>query len=642
MAEPVTIGKQTFIKTAEGWVDKKTKVRAPESLFTLLNSLTTESNTEYKKLRVRIDSSMPPVTLGGEEYVFDLNQSKWINKKTRDAVNDTLQKIINGVLEKLETEKASAAPVITAAMGTVGQVAKTAVKKPEKPVVDIKINSPIVKMIETLATIDGYLKQRLDNQKKIAARNLAAAKEASIEVAPGDATPVQEVKTEDAEKSNTGSIAAALIVGGLIAAQFEPVQDAFKGLVDGIKGVWNFVSNVAGTIADGLEFFTGKSSSAPPPEQQTVPSSSNQTPLQRSEPTPVTDTPEAQPSEPNKADASPVSNSQENRVETSPSTSDSGNIRLGRTIVGAATGGAIAGPVGAVVGGAVGFFSAPSTPSSPPSSATPVNPSSASTPSNSSSTRVTSQTSTSSNSSQTDQKQTATSIPQNNIVELGRYLQSQGFRVSGHSQFGGQERGSHSANSRHYRDMAIDVNVGTGVTEADDPTAGAKFDKLATDLRAAGYSVIWRAKDHYDHLHASVGGPEGAGSSGENGGALGMVQGAAGAAWDIGAKTIESIGEIISTGLGRMSGRKVTDSLIQTVPDKARGITEAAVKKNAAVAEMKTPPMDIGPLIKDPPNVNKTSNPDFVQNDPTISDVKSTDYYLIRMGFAPRQVATAR
>ena len=111
MAEPVTIGGQTFIKTPEGWLDKKTKVRAPESLFTLLNSLTSESTTEYKKLRVRIDSSKPPVSLAGEEYVFDLNQGKWINKKTRDAVNDSLQKVINGVLEKLEAEKASALAV---------------------------------------------------------------------------------------------------------------------------------------------------------------------------------------------------------------------------------------------------------------------------------------------------------------------------------------------------------------------------------------------------------------------------------------------------------------------------------------------------------------------------------------------------
>lgn len=95
------------------------------------------------------------------------------------------------------------------------------------------------------------------------------------------------------------------------------------------------------------------------------------------------------------------------------------------------------------------------------------------------------------------------------IVALGKQLQSEGYRVSGHSEFGGQEPGKHSTNSRHYKDLAIDVNVGSGVTEASDPVHGQKFDQLADRLRAAGYSVLWRTKDHYDHLHASVGPQEG-------------------------------------------------------------------------------------------------------------------------------------
>ena len=35
----------------------------------------------------------------------------------------------------------------------------------------------------------------------------------------------------------------ALLVGGLIASQFEPVQEAFKSLASGIKSVFNFVGN---------------------------------------------------------------------------------------------------------------------------------------------------------------------------------------------------------------------------------------------------------------------------------------------------------------------------------------------------------------------------------------------------------------
>ena len=64
MAEPVTIGGQTFIKTGEGWVDQKTKSKAPEGLLSLLNRLQVENSPEGKKKRVRIDTSRPVVKLG--------------------------------------------------------------------------------------------------------------------------------------------------------------------------------------------------------------------------------------------------------------------------------------------------------------------------------------------------------------------------------------------------------------------------------------------------------------------------------------------------------------------------------------------------------------------------------------------------
>jgi hypothetical protein len=95
------------------------------------------------------------------------------------------------------------------------------------------------------------------------------------------------------------------------------------------------------------------------------------------------------------------------------------------------------------------------------------------------------------------------------IVRLGRSLQEQGLRISGHSQFGGQERGRHSSNSLHYKDLAIDVNVGTGIREADHPEHGQMFDALANQLRSSGYNVMWRGDGHDDHMHVSVSAPKG-------------------------------------------------------------------------------------------------------------------------------------
>jgi len=92
MAEPVTIGGQTFIKTAEGWVDQKSKAKAPEGLLSLLNRLQVENSPEGKKKRVRIDTSRPIVKLGKTEYVWDLNSNVWIDKKTKDAANPAFSK----------------------------------------------------------------------------------------------------------------------------------------------------------------------------------------------------------------------------------------------------------------------------------------------------------------------------------------------------------------------------------------------------------------------------------------------------------------------------------------------------------------------------------------------------------------------
>jgi hypothetical protein len=85
---------------------------------------------------------------------------------------------------------------------------------------------------------------------------------AAIEAKSEDASPIEQNSQADAEKSDATGMGVALLVGGLIAAQFEPVQEAFKSLASGIKSVFNFVGNVANTISDGLDFFTGGSSSS--------------------------------------------------------------------------------------------------------------------------------------------------------------------------------------------------------------------------------------------------------------------------------------------------------------------------------------------------------------------------------------------
>lgn len=84
------------------------------------------------------------------------------------------------------------------------------------------------------------------------------------------------------------------------------------------------------------------------------------------------------------------------------------------------------------------------------------------------------------------------------LVAYGHQLQRMGFRVSEHPAFGGVHRVHHGW--AHYAGRAIDVNVGRGVVEARSGYAH-RFDQLAADARAAGYTVLWRVPGHYNHIH---------------------------------------------------------------------------------------------------------------------------------------------
>lgn len=96
----------------------------------------------------------------------------------------------------------------------------------------------------------------------------------------------------------------------------------------------------------------------------------------------------------------------------------------------------------------------------------------------------------------------ASTFASHSIVALGHQLQEQGYRVSEHPLFGGVHH-VHSHHSAHYSGRAIDVNVGTGLTEARSGYAH-KFDALAASMRASGFKVLWRVPGHYDHIHVQL------------------------------------------------------------------------------------------------------------------------------------------
>lgn len=82
----------------------------------------------------------------------------------------------------------------------------------------------------------------------------------------------------------------------------------------------------------------------------------------------------------------------------------------------------------------------------------------------------------------------------------GRWVQSQGFKVWEHPEFGGVTR-KHQGRA-HYEGRAIDVYSREGTGEWDDPAERARYDRLKVALEQIGAKVYWGVKGHFDHLHA--------------------------------------------------------------------------------------------------------------------------------------------
>ena len=91
------------------------------------------------------------------------------------------------------------------------------------------------------------------------------------------------------------------------------------------------------------------------------------------------------------------------------------------------------------------------------------------------------------------------------VVTLGLFLKSHGFMVwqNGDPRLGGDPGHSYNPSSWHLKcggKGAIDVNFGPGCGDLC-PTETRAIDPLIEPLQKLGYFTIWRADDHYDHLH---------------------------------------------------------------------------------------------------------------------------------------------
>lgn len=591
---PVTIGDQKFLKDFnKGWIDSKTKQPADKGLIRLLDSLVIDQPLA-KKLRIKIDRTVEPITLNDQKFVYDVNQG-WIDEKSKVPVPPHLQTILNNASKPT-------LPNVSESMGIVGKAAQQQTKTKPKPKTgggtlvnnrNTRLNKPLVAMINQLASIDGFLKQRLDNQKIVAKNNLLAIRESQIEAT--DQAAQMEVIQPDAEKVS-GSSAGLVALGGLALLTLDPVQEAIKDIAHGVVETGKFITNVVSTINKAFTFlFSGKSGGDEIQVEQPQPVADAQSTNTQTE-TPVK--PEAIPEE-----------------KSSFSTDVAAGAATG-ALVGSVVprvGMVVGGVVGGIVGGAKHFVGGGSTtPAATGGTGTPA--------AQATKTGGSSATSTTTPAAQATQADAAATgeIPKNNIVALGKYLQGQGIEVSENPAFGGV--GTHGKNSRHYTGNAIDLNIVSG-DDSKNPAAAAKFDALRPQLEAAGYNVIWRAKDHYDHMHVSVGGPEGGGSYGDSNSLMGM----AGQAVEDG---LEKMAELF----GMLGSAIIKPGVPRDKEDYSKAISAAAMKTNADVAVTKTPKSAPTPKAPTPPNINKISG-GATQNPATVADKDGVYYYLRRFGY---------
>lgn len=613
---PVTIGDQKFIKDSDkGWIDSKTKQPADKGLIRLLDSLVINEPV-LKRLRTKIDRTVEPVSFGGQKFVYDVNQG-WIDEKTKIPVPPSLQRTLSNSVPRFGKND-TADLDLTAGFGIAGSAGlqQTQIKTPRQKtgsgtLVHNTINKPIVKMIGTLASMDMLLKQRLDNQKFIAQNDLLTARESQIEA--GNQSPELQVIKPDAEKVS-GSAAGALAIGGLLLLTLDPVQEAIKSIVSGVVETGKFITGVVSSINKAFTFLFS-STGTDPTAIESQPSATPQSQPQAS----VTPTPETGMAE-TAADAEPVTSEEKPSFTAAVS-------------AGAATGAVVGAVVprvgmvaGAVVGGAIAAVKHVSSGGSSNSSsgaalqATPVAsggsaPTAVSTPD---ATPSASAGSAPDAKAETKDAQPAATgeIPKNNIVALGNYLIAKGADRSKmqHSAFG--PVGEHSKNSRHYRNMAIDVNF-SGPDEA------AKLDALEPQIRAAGYNTIWRKPGHYTHMHVSTGGPEG-GSGSSMGDSHTFMQ--------VAADTVNAGAGKLGELFGMLGSAIIKPGVPRDKEDYSKAITAAAVQTNTETAVAKTPKPLPNLSTPKPANINKSGS-GATQNPATTADKDGVYYYLRRFGF---------
>ena len=498
---------------------------------------------------------------------------------------------------------------------------------------ELSINKPLVKMINALASIDGMIKQRLENQKIIGANQKLAQRESQIE--QQKAGPQIEVIQPDAEKVS-GSNAGLFALGGLFLLTLDPVQEAIKDLFDGVVSMGRFVTGVVSSINDAFKFLIGDSAStseasaaapvetpreggvvatpAPPPQEGSPPT-----------PTPATPTEQATPTE------RPSFFGEVGSAALTGAAIGSVIPRVG-TAVGAAVGGAV---------GAYNYATGGSSSSAPPVASKPAATGGATTSVSPSTTPSTT----------ASPDATKTSGASGNVVQVNHPETGPGWGIAGATDASGRPLAFSKEGAEGFAKMMQDSGGAVKPSdvasskrsvaknrEVDGATNSPHLRGVAMDIhgtsepwiRQHGHKYGWKPHDYAGTHggHFVFGGPgltpdEGATDTPSGaGGASTLGQ----AVSNVANASLETMGKI----LGAIGGAIVDPGIPRT--DIGGIVSAAASEYSAEVAANKTETPPSPPAPPAPPRINVTEG-GAVQNPATSADRNSIYYYLRRFGF---------
>ncbi len=522
------------------------------------------------------------------------------------------------------------------------------------PANDMEIRGPIALMVNKLAAIDSTLKARLNQVKAMSSRNVLQAREDAVEAprpAPAGANDndLQADAEQETKKSDAARIAAIAGIAGLVALQFEPVQEAVKSIFSFAKDTISFLSSGFSIISDGLEFFLGGSTTG-----AVTPAAPSTSTTPTSTPTaPEIDTPDASPGVAEQSSPNFMSS-----VSGGALFGGAVGFMVGKTGVGAAVGAAV---------GAYSYFSGGGTQqqSSLSSDASAVS----GTPSDATGGAITPVTPGAAGAADAAETQVGKKGSQ-----VGGYLSKGGVPlnpaqdqwcsafVNSSLARGGIKGATNVANSFQRWGVQIDPlkvqrgdvvlqtrgkgpdQVGGHVGIATGRIVNGKVEMIAGNSGKgsgpASRTVLKYTVPINSNLQVRRNDPDAPGITAEPvTTAGGTGDGLMGSIGDIATGVGRAAARIIAAASGDYTSRGLTESLNQG-GDMASAITAAEIAKNNALADSNKKPSSSPTIL---PNINAENGPAPVQNVPQWSDITSTDHYLIRFGIdSPRPMRVLR